>query len=324
MRLSRWCKERASRSHTERQTASPAATRDHERDTCAHILPREVPIRGRDTCKAHKRSSGDISSTKVAEAQDSLEQRLVVEHLLTRSATPLRCARRGARAGSWHDVVVAVRCNQHARQASSEPLVAGQQAPHTSGLSASEEERAACESESAVQNERPSRLCAALAATVPHTRSARRTRQLSRGVAAFTGGCPCRLGSLAALRQTHWRTRTLLSVTLHTPPEVQVVTLSCLASVSKAVRLASMPVWRELCVARWPSSNALADLDISQPRAWRAFAFARSTAQSEESLNVMQRAWVGAAQWKDDLRPFFAQRKLLLLLDVFVQQETAI
>ena len=81
--------------------------------------------------------------------------------------------------------------------------------------------------------------------------------------------------------------RTLLSVTLQTPPEVQVVTLSCLASLSKAVRLASMPVWRELCVARWPSSNSLADLDINQPRAWRAFALARSTAESEESPSAI-------------------------------------
>ena len=123
----------------------------------------------------------------------------------------------------------------------------------------------------------------------------------------------------SALADTH----TLLSVTLQTPPEMQVVTLSCLASLSKAVRLASMPVWRELCAARWPSSNSLADLDINQPRAWRAFALARSTA-GEESPSAIQRAWVGAAQWNNDLAPFFAQQKPLLLLDVFVQQETAI
>ena len=110
--------------------------------------------------------------------------------------------------------------------------------------------------------------------------------------------------------------RTLLSVTLQTPSAEQTFTLSCLACVSKAVRRASMPVWRELCVARWPSSDTV---HVNEPSAWRAFALARSAAESEETPSVMKLMQFGAAIWKqDDLKPFLRHSKPVILLDVFL------
>lgn len=104
---------------------------------------------------------------------------------------------------------------------------------------------------------------------------------------------------------------TLLCIALQAPRADQVETFARLSSLNKALQRAGAVLWRELCLARWPSSRAFE----SQPFKWRLFALVRSAADKPRA----QRAWRGAPPWrKEDLLLFDGRsQKLMLLLDVF-------
>ena len=136
-----------------------------------------------------------------------------------------------------------------------------------------------------------------------------RNARAGRAASAPGFGGPSRAGSALAAEGT------LLSITLHAPPAEQVALLSRLSCLSTAVQRAAQPVWRELCFARWPSSRAL--VDVTQPRAWRALALARS---ADEVPRLKRRVLLGAPWKSEDLLPFVSEKQPLLLLDVSVSE----
>ena len=332
MRLSRWCKERASRSHTERHTASPAAMRDHERDTCAHSLePKrryEAVIHGKRTSEAAATSLARRCPWLKIRSSNASSLKTRCRAARRRSAAPGAALAR-VRAMTWSCDEQRGSCDATSRQQRKrEQRAGGHWTAGGSRIGRDSFQRGRSREQTKVTQQArkacppPPLGSGCEAAAHDHVASCRpaslRRHCLHRSLHMSTRK-PCGVAARALADS-----RTLLSVTLQTPPEEQVVALTCLASLSRAVRLASMPVWRKLCLGRWPSSNSLEDLTKITPPAWRAFALARSAAESEEAPGATQRTRAGAARWKDDLKPFFARKKPLLLLDVFVEQETAI
>ena len=111
---------------------------------------------------------------------------------------------------------------------------------------------------------------------------------------------------------------TLLRVLVHIPTAQQLVTLARVSCLNKAAHRVSQLVWRELCLARWPSSAAL--VSVCQPRAWRALALAGSVGQLPCLAALQPRTEPGNVLWSsEDLLPFFERGQPMLLLEVFVR-----